>query len=113
MSPLMALANAMTLIRRLMLQALIIVSATDTLSSPAPSMDHKYPTSTGPRSNSLRAKTGKSVVKALVANVYSDAVIVKKMMMRRPLRTYRRPSTMSCHVEARGERAARLATGGA
>src|SRR5262249_3806454 len=99
--------------RRLMLQALMIVSATEMLSSPTPSMDHKYPTSTGPRSKSLRAKTGKSVVKALVAKVYKEAVIVKKMMMGRPFKTYRTPSTISSHVEAMGERDLTLRTAGA
>jgi hypothetical protein len=39
--PLIALAIAITLSRRLMLQALTIVSATDTLRSPTPSIDHK------------------------------------------------------------------------
>jgi len=42
-----------------------------------PMADHKYPTSTGPRSNIFRPNTGSSVANALAPKVYKAAISMR------------------------------------
>src|SRR5499427_7422880 len=75
-------------------------SPRETKNKPIPNQDQRYPTSTGPNASIFFPKTGKSVVKAPVPNVYTDAIRIRIRMVRWETSAYRIPSAKSRYIAA-------------